>query len=153
MILLLRDIVTVGLVCFFLLVHTQLQAAIVEYDLVISQQQLNINGKPVWGMTINKGIPGPTLRFKEGDLAHIRVSNTMDVETSIHWHGLLLPPDMDGVPNVSFPPIRPGSTFTYEFPICQSGTYWYHSHTSLQEQSRLHPLHALQRPLVCLGRV
>jgi FtsP/CotA-like multicopper oxidase with cupredoxin domain len=86
-------------------------------------------------MTINGGIPGPTLRFREGDIARIRVHNKMSVETSIHWHGLLVPPGMDGVPYVSFPPIKAGATFTYEFPIRQSGTYWYHSHTSLQEQS------------------
>ena len=59
----------------------------------------------------------------------------MEEETSIHWHGLLVPPDMDGVPLISFPPIAPGATFTYEFPIRQSGTYWYHSHTTLQEQT------------------
>jgi len=135
MILLLRDIVTVGLIGFFLLGHASVHAATIEYDLAISQQELNITGTPAWGMTVNGGIPGPTLRFKEGDFARIRVKNTMGVDTSIHWHGLLVPPGMDGVPNISFPPIRPGSTFTYEFPIRQSGTYWYHSHTSLQEQS------------------
>jgi hypothetical protein len=131
----LKDIVTVGLSGFFLLFHTPVHAATIEYDLAISQQQLNITGKPAWSMTVNGGIPGPTLRFREGDLARIRVKNTMAVDTSIHWHGLLVPPGMDGVPNISFPPISPGSTFTYEFPIQQSGTYWYHSHTSLQEQS------------------
>jgi len=108
---------------------------IVEYDLTIARQEVNITGRNVWGMTINGGIPGPTLRFRDGDIALIRVHNKMGVETSIHWHGLLVPPDMDGVPYVSFPPIMAGATFTYEFPIRQSGTYWYHSHTSLQEQS------------------
>lgn len=135
MILLLRDIVAVGLIGFFLLVHTAVHAATIEYDLSISQQQLNITGTPAWGVTVNGGIPGPTLHFKEGDFARIHVKNTMDMDTSIHWHGLLVPPGMDGVPNISFPPIRPGSTFTYEFPIRQRGTYWYHSHASLQEQS------------------
>ena len=85
-------------------------------------------------MTINGSIPGPTLRFTEGDVARIKVHNTMTVDTSIHWHGILLPPEMDGVPYISFPPIAPQSTFTYEFPIRQSGTYWYHSHSGLQEQ-------------------
>jgi CopA family copper-resistance protein len=108
---------------------------IVEYDLTIARQEVDITGRQAWGMTINGGIPGPTLRFREGDIARIRVRNKMSVETSIHWHGLLVPPDMDGVPCVSFPPIKAGTTFTYEFPIRQSGTYWYHSHTSLQEQS------------------
>jgi CopA family copper-resistance protein len=86
-------------------------------------------------MTINGTIPGPTLRFREGDTARIHVHNKMKVDSSIHWHGILVPPGMDGVPYVSFPPIEPNTTFTYEFPIRQSGTYWYHSHTSLQEQS------------------
>ena len=110
-------------------------AAVVEYDLVIAQEKVSITGKPVPAMTINGGIPGPVLRFKEGDIARIRVQNKMAVETSIHWHGLLVPPGMDGVPFISYPSIDPGTTFTYEFPIRQSGTYWYHSHTSLQEQS------------------
>jgi CopA family copper-resistance protein len=110
-------------------------AEIVEYDLDIARQDVNITGNSVPAMTINGAIPGPTLRFKEGDYARIHVHNKMDVETSIHWHGLLVPPGMDGVPYISFPPIAPGTTFTYEFPIRQSGTYWYHSHTSLQEQS------------------
>lgn len=110
-------------------------AAVVEYDLVIAQQTVNITGNPVPAMTINGSIPGPVLRFQEGDVARIRVRNDMDVETSVHWHGLLVPPDMDGVPLISYLPIAPGSTFIYEFPIRQSGTYWYHSHTSLQEQN------------------
>lgn len=117
----------------FTCIHAE--ASTVEYKLTIAQQKVNITGKPAQGMTINGGIPGPTLRFKEGDTARIHVENKMSVETSIHWHGILVPPNMDGVPYISFPPIRPGSTFTYEFPIRQSGTYWYHSHTSLQEQS------------------
>ncbi|NOH00371.1 MAG: multicopper oxidase domain-containing protein [Ignavibacteriae bacterium] len=111
------------------------QAQVVEYDLTIAQEEINITGEPSNGMTINGGIPGPTLRFTEGDSAVIHVHNQMDVETSIHWHGILVPPNMDGVPFVSFPPIAAKTTFTYKFPIRQSGTYWYHSHTSLQEQS------------------
>jgi CopA family copper-resistance protein len=120
---------------FCALFATPVLAEITEYDLTISQQQINITGKLVPAMTINGAIPGPTLHFNEGDTARIHVQNKMDVETSIHWHGLLVPPGMDGVPFISFPPILPGTTFTYEFPIRQSGTYWYHSHTSLQEQS------------------
>lgn len=125
----------VGLVIFILLARAPVQAEIVEYNLTIARQEVNITGKPVVGMTINNSIPGPVLRFKEGDTARIHIHNEMSVETSIHWHGVLVPPDMDGVPYVSFPPIKAGTTFTYEFPIRQSGTYWYHSHTSLQEQS------------------
>jgi CopA family copper-resistance protein len=106
-----------------------------EYSLTIAEETINITGKPVSGMTINGNIPGPELRFTEGELARIHVKNTMDVPTSIHWHGLLVPPSMDGVPFISFPPIAEGETFTYEFPIRQAGTYWYHSHSGLQEQT------------------
>ena len=105
-----------------------------EYDLTIAWDEVDFTGRSAGAMTINGGIPGPTLHFTEGDVARLDVHNEMDVETSIHWHGLLVPPGMDGVPYVTFPPIAPGKTFTYEFPIRQSGTYWYHSHTALQEQ-------------------
>ena len=124
----------------------------VRYDLTIARQAVNITGKAAEGMSINGASPGPTLRFREGDLARIRVHNRMDEDTSIHWHGILVPPRMDGVPYLSFPPIRPGEAFTYEFPIRQSGTYWYHSHTHLQEQSGVYgsiviePLHGGPRP-------
>lgn len=134
MILLKRITTVASLIFVIFFVNTDIRAAIVEYELTITRQEVNFTGKPTWGMTINGGIPGPTLRFKEGDLARIHVHNKMNVETSIHWHGILVPPDMDGVPNISFLPIAAGTTFTYEFPIRQSGTYWYHSHTSLQEQ-------------------
>ncbi len=106
----------------------------VVYHLSIAKQQVNITGKAVNAMTINGGIPGPTLRFTEGDTAIIHVHNTMDTATSVHWHGMLVPPDMDGVPFITYPGIAAGETFTYRFPIRQSGTYWYHSHTMLQEQ-------------------
>lgn len=92
-------------------------------------------GKSVMGMTINGSMPGPTLRFKEGDYAVIYVKNEMDVETSVHWHGTILPNFFDGVPYLTTPPIKPGETLKYEFELKQSGTYWYHSHTMLQEQS------------------
>ncbi len=130
-----KRVVIEGCILVFLLAVAPANAAVVEYDLTIARQEVNITGKPAQGMTINGGIPGPTLRFKEGDTARIRVHNNMSVGTSIHWHGLLVPPNMDGVPYISFPPIAAGATFTYEFPIRQSGTYWYHSHTNLQEQS------------------
>lgn len=105
------------------------------YRLVLKQELVNKAGKNVMGMTINGQIPGPTLRFNEGDYAVIYVKNEMDEETSIHWHGLLLPNFYDGVPYLNTPPIMPGETQKYEYPIRQSGTYWYHSHTMLQEQS------------------
>jgi FtsP/CotA-like multicopper oxidase with cupredoxin domain len=110
----------------------------VEFDLTIAQETVNFTGKDRPAMTLNGNIPGPTLRFTEGDTAVIRVHNKMDVETSIHWHGLILPNEMDGVPYVTYPPIAPGTTFTYEFELKQSGTYWYHSHTMLQEQRGLY---------------
>ncbi|HEX2770487.1 MAG TPA: multicopper oxidase domain-containing protein [Geobacteraceae bacterium] len=115
----------------------ELSAATVEYDLTISRQEMNFSGQPVKALTVNGHLPGPTLRFTEGDHAVIRVRNQMDVETSIHWHGILLPNAMDGVPFVTYPPIAPGQTFIYEFDLRQSGTYWYHSHTMLQEQQGL----------------
>jgi len=150
MILLKRITIVASLIYVIFFVHTDVRAAIVEYELTIARQEVNFTGKPAWGMTINGGIPGPTLRFKEGDFARIHVHNKMHMETSIHWHGVLVPPDMDGVPYISFPPIAAGTTFTYEFPIRQIGTYWYHSHTSLQEQSGVYgsiviePLHKHQ---------
>jgi len=115
-----------------------LSAATVEYDLTIAQQEVNITGHPVQAMTVNGQLPGPTLRFTEGDHAVIRVHNRMDVETSVHWHGILLSNAMDGVPFLTYPPIATGETFTYEFDLRQSGTYWYHSHTMLQEQRGLY---------------
>jgi FtsP/CotA-like multicopper oxidase with cupredoxin domain len=109
---------------------------VVEYDLTIAEQTVSPAGKAVRGFTINGGIPGPTLRFREGDFARIRVHNRLKTETtSTHWHGLLLPNEQDGVPHVTTPPIQPGTTHTFGFDLRHSGTYWYHSHTHLQEQN------------------
>lgn len=105
-----------------------------EYHLIIDYKKVNFTGKAVKAMTINNGIPGPNLVFDEGEYAIIHVTNNMDEETSVHWHGMILPNYFDGVPYLSTPPIRPGETFIYKFAIKQSGTYWYHSHTGLQEQ-------------------
>lgn len=108
---------------------------IVEVDLNIAEQILSSAGTPVRALSINGTVPGPTLRFREGDTARIHVHNRLPrEETSLHWHGLLVPNDQDGVPHLTTPPIAPGTTFTYEFPLRQSGTYWFHSHTGLQEQ-------------------
>ncbi len=125
---------------FFLLCLTGiLKAAVVEYDLTIAEQKMAPAGKTVRALTINGGIPGPTLRFREGDTARIRVHNQLKQETtSVHWHGLLLPGAQDGVPYLNTPPVPPGGTFTYEFELTHSGTYWYHSHTGLQEQRGLY---------------
>lgn len=105
-----------------------------EYNLTIEKNKMTLGGVTANAMTINGGIPGPILEFAEGDLALINVTNKMDVETSVHWHGLILPNFYDGVPYLTTPPIKPGVTFQYRIPINQSGTYWYHSHTMLQEQ-------------------
>jgi len=107
---------------------------VVEYDLVIATQSVNYTGESVEALTVNGGIPGPVLEFTEGDTARIRVRNELDGWSSVHWHGLLLPAAQDGVPGVTFAGIAPHSTFTYEFPIRQAGTYWYHSHSGFQEQ-------------------
>lgn len=105
-----------------------------EYNLTLEENEITLAGVTANGMTINGGIPGPTLEFNEGDLAIINVTNKMDEETSVHWHGLILPNFYDGVPYLTTPPIKPNTTFQYRIPINQSGTYWYHSHTMLQEQ-------------------
>ncbi len=108
------------------------------YNLEIARGAIDVAGRPQDAMTINGGIPGPVLRFTEGEDLTINVTNKMDVDTSIHWHGLILPYQQDGVPGISFPGIKPGETFTYTFPAQQSGTYWYHSHSGLQEQSGIY---------------
>jgi len=102
-------------------------------DLTINEQLFILDGRSGMAMTINGTIPGPVIRLKEGQLATLRVTNRMEESTSIHWHGLLLPPAVDGVPGVSFAGIKPGATFTYRFPVKQSGTYWFHSHSGGQE--------------------
>lgn len=109
-----------------------------EHSITIDTKMMMIDGKERMGMAINNTIPGPTLEFTEGEFAVIHVTNNMDMETSVHWHGLLLPNYQDGVPYLTTPPIKAGETFTYQFPIRQSGTYWYHSHTMLQEQSGMY---------------
>jgi len=105
-----------------------------EVALRIAHQRITIEGRAGHAIGINGTIPGPLIRLREGQIARLAVTNDLDEDSSIHWHGLLLPFQMDGVPGISFPGIRPKSTFTYEFPLIQSGTYWYHSHSGLQEQ-------------------
>lgn len=125
-----------GLLCVFF--FQTAFAKVVEYDLTLEESQVDYTGETGKAMTVNQQIPAPTLTFTEGDIARIHVHNKMSMPSSVHWHGILLPNDMDGVPYVTYPPIAPGETFTYEFPIRQSGTYWYHSHSSLQEQVGLY---------------
>lgn len=104
------------------------------YNLTIDYKTVNFTGKNRKAMVVNDSLPAPTLHFEEGKKAIIYVTNKMDVETSVHWHGILLPNFQDGVPYLTSPPIRPGKTHKFEFTLKQSGTYWYHSHTGLQEQ-------------------
>jgi len=105
------------------------------YNLDIAYKSVNITGNFVKKIAINGTIPGPILRFVEGEEVEINVINNLDEDTSIHWHGILLPGEMDGVPGLNgFPGIKPGETFTYRFKIRQTGTYWYHSHSKGQEQ-------------------
>jgi CopA family copper-resistance protein len=104
-------------------------------DLTIGAGHRMVQGRSGHGIAVNGSVPGPLVRLREGDAVRIRVRNTLEEDSSIHWHGLLLPFQYDGVPGVSFPGIRPGETFEYAFPIRQAGTYWWHSHSGLQEQS------------------
>jgi CopA family copper-resistance protein len=103
-------------------------------DLAVGHGPRIVQGRKGHGIAVNGSVPGPLIRLKEGQDVRLNVTNNLPEDTSIHWHGLLLPFHMDGVPGISFPGIRPGQTFTYEFPVRQAGTYWYHSHSGLQEQ-------------------
>jgi len=115
--------------------QTTLQGA--HFDLTIGTTPVNYTGRARTATTVNGSVPGPILRLREGDTATIKVRNTLGEPTSIHWHGILLPNAMDGVPGLTFRGIMPGETFTYRFPVRQSGTYWYHSHSGMQEQTGL----------------
>lgn len=106
-----------------------------EFDLVIGESVVNFTGTPRVATTINGMLPGPTLRWRQGDTVTIRVTNRLREPTSIHWHGIILPFEMDGVPGISFPGIAPGETFTYRFKVDQTGSYWYHSHSGFQEMT------------------
>ena len=103
-------------------------------DLTIGRSTFRTGGRSGHAVTVNGTVPGPLVRLRQGQNVRLNVTNTLDEDSSIHWHGLLVPFQFDGVPGVSFPGIRPGETFTYEFPIRQAGTYWWHSHSGLQEQ-------------------
>jgi CopA family copper-resistance protein len=109
-----------------------------EFDLRIGETPVNFTGRPGIGLTVNGSVPAPMLRWKEGDTVTLRVANTLHEDASIHWHGILLPANMDGVPGLSFHGIRPGETYVYRFNVRQSGTYWYHSHSGFQEQKGLY---------------
>jgi len=125
----------VSLVLFFALFCGVAAAKEVKYSLTLAEKTIAPTGEKIKALALNGGIPGPTLRFKVGDRAKITVTNGLKKEqASIHWHGLLLPNKEDGVPYLTTPPIEPGKKHTFEFPLTHAGTYWYHSHTGLQEQ-------------------
>jgi CopA family copper-resistance protein len=105
-----------------------------DFELRIGETPANITGNARVAYTVNGSIPAPTLRWREGDTVTLRVSNTLDEDASIHWHGIILPANMDGVPGLSFRGIGPGETYVYRFAVKQGGTYWYHSHSGFQEQ-------------------
>ncbi|MDQ3079367.1 MAG: copper resistance system multicopper oxidase [Pseudomonadota bacterium] len=109
-----------------------------DIALTIGKVAVRVDGKVGRAVGVNGTVPAPLIRLREGQKVRLRVTNTLDEESSIHWHGLLVPFAMDGVPGVSFPGIAPRSTFTYEFPIVQSGTYWYHSHSGYQEEDGIY---------------
>ena len=109
-----------------------------EFDLTIAESPVNFTGTPRIATTINGSLPAPTLRWREVDTVTLRVTNRLAEDSSIHWHGILLPYQMDGVPGISFRGIPPGETFTYRFKVAQTGTYWYHSHSGMQEQTGMY---------------
>ncbi len=133
-----------------------------DFDLTIGETPVNFTGKARRATTINGSLPAPTLHWREGDEITLRVRNTLREISSIHWHGILLPANMDGVPGLSFRGIAPGETFTYRFRAVQSGTYWYHSHSGFQEQTGLYgaivisprepePIHAGREHVIVLS--
>ncbi len=111
-----------------------------NFNLTIGEQAVNFTGAPRIATTVNGSLPAPILRWREGDTVTLRVTNLLPEVSSIHWHGIILPSAMDGVPGIAtgFEGIKPGETFTYQFPVTQSGTYWYHSHSGFQEQTGLY---------------
>ena len=109
-----------------------------RFDLRIGYRDINFTGHRRIATAVNGTVPSPVLRWREGDSVTLRVTNQLAVDSSIHWHGILLPPDMDGVPGLSFNGIAPGETFEYRFDVKQSGTYWYHSHSDFQEQTGMY---------------
>lgn len=120
--------------CLGIALSTLAHAKEVHYELNIDYKAVNFSGEQAQAMAINDSIPAPVLEFTQGDTAVIQVSNHTDYEASIHWHGLLLPQEQDGVPYLTFFPIKPGETFEYRFDLTHAGTYWYHSHTRIDEQ-------------------
>ncbi len=126
-----------------------------QFDLGLDRVTVNKTGTPSWANAINGGVPGPVLHWREGDVVTINLTNNLPVMTGVHWHGIILPNPMDGVPGLEFPGIQPGETFTYRFPVVQSGTYWYHSHMGYQEQKGAYGALIIEpddTPLIKAGR-
>ena len=111
-----------------------INAKVIEYEFDIDYKTVNFTGNDITAMSIGGSIPAPTIEATVGDTLRVTFHNKMDVPSSVHWHGILLPQEQDGVPFVTMKPIQPGASFTYEYPVIHHGTYWYHSHTGLQEQ-------------------
>src|SRR5687767_6686405 len=109
-----------------------------EFNLEIGEIDVNLTGNLRRGTVVNGQIPAPLLRWREGDTVTLRVSNRLPVRSSIHWHGMIVPADMDGVPGLSFDGIPSGGSYVYRFKVNQSGTYWYHAHSRFQEQTGLY---------------
>lgn len=129
------------------------------YHLTISEHKIELIGAEQAAILADASLPAPTLHWREGEIVTLEVENRLHETTSLHWHGIILPYEMDGVPGISFPGIAPGETFTYRFPVKQSGTYWYHGHSGLQEQQGLfgaliidsaEPMHRVDRDIVIL---
>ncbi len=109
-----------------------------NFDIDIAYKTVNYTGRERPATAFNGSVPGPILRWREGDRVTLRVTNQLAHDSSIHWHGIILPPNMDGVPGISFDGIKPGETFTYQFDVRQNGTFWYHSHSDFQEQTGMY---------------
>ena len=122
------------------------RAATVSYEFDIGYRDVNITGTAAPALVIDGGIPGPTIEADLNDTLRITFNNRMDVDTSIHWHGVLLPNDQDGVPYLTTPPIAAGGSLTFEYPVTHTGTYWYHAHTGLQEQRGLYGALVFRNP-------
>ncbi len=129
---------TVALSLLFLAILSTSWAKTVSYNLVVTPKTLIVKDEKVKALSYNNKIPGPTLYATVGDMLEVSVTNNLEEETSVHWHGVLLPNDQDGVPYLTTPPIKPGGTFTYKYEVTHPGTYWYHSHSGLQEQLGLY---------------
>ena len=124
-----KQTIPVLLAIFFLTLPFSAQAKLVEYEFDIDYKTVNFSGEEKRAMSVGGSIPAPTIEATVGDTLRVTFHNKMDVESSIHWHGILLPNEQDGVPYLTTSPIKAGTSFTFEYPVIHHGTYWYHSHT------------------------